>query len=107
MQAMLAAGCPDSSESCDYRSERVDSAAGSLALRGGRPMASDIDDQSVLKQQRPHHPMALQNIVGERVPQHYRCDLFDAAHRQTDQIPIAPTGMNAFADAALLILRLP
>ena len=88
MQAVLAAGCPDSVESCGYQSEGVDSAAGSLALRGGRPMASDIDDQSVLKHQRPHHPMALQNIVGERVPQHYRCDLFDAAHRQTDQFQL-------------------
>src|SRR5580704_6065791 len=50
--------------------------------------------------------MALQDVVGERVPEHDRTDLFSAAYGQLPQVPIAPAGMDAFADRAEIVLRL-
>src|SRR5271154_3169888 len=41
--------------------------------------------------------VALQDVVGEGVPEHDGADLFDAAHGQLPQIPVAPAGMDAFA----------
>src|SRR5712691_611082 len=50
--------------------------------------------------------MALQDVVGERVDQHDGAHLFDAAHGQLTQVPVAPAGMDALADRAALVLRL-
>src|SRR4051794_14896499 len=41
--------------------------------------------------------VALQDVVGERVPEHDGADLFDAAYGQLPQVPVAPAGMDAFA----------
>src|SRR5213075_59617 len=41
--------------------------------------------------------VALQDVVGEGVPEHDGADLFDAAHGQLPQVPVAPAGMDAFA----------
>src|SRR5256885_15422491 len=41
--------------------------------------------------------VALQDVVGEGVPEHDGTDLFDAAHGQLPQVPVAPAGMDAFA----------
>src|SRR3984957_17327969 len=38
--------------------------------------------------------------------QHDRADLFDAPHGELPQVPVAPTGVDAFADGAGLVLRL-
>src|SRR5258708_11223209 len=40
---------------------------------------------------------ALQDVVGEGVPEHDGADLFDAAHGQLPQVPVAPAGMDALA----------
>src|SRR5258708_10580707 len=40
--------------------------------------------------------VALQDVVGERVPEQDGADLFDAAHSQLPQVPVAPAGMDAF-----------
>src|SRR5258708_12406795 len=40
--------------------------------------------------------VGLQDVVGERVPEHDGADLFDAAHSQLPQVPVAPAGMDAF-----------
>src|SRR5208282_2242324 len=50
--------------------------------------------------------MALQDVVGERVAEHDCADLFEAAHGQLAQVPVAPAGMDALADRAGLILLL-
>src|SRR3954467_5501153 len=50
--------------------------------------------------------VALQDVVGEGVPEHDGADLFGAAHGQLPQVPIAPAGMDAFADRADLVLCL-
>src|SRR5258706_243879 len=50
--------------------------------------------------------VALQDVVGQGVPEHDRADLSDAAHGHLPQAPIAPPGMNAFANGAGLVLRL-
>src|SRR5205809_2191029 len=50
--------------------------------------------------------MALENVVGERVVQHDGTHLCDAAHGQLPQVPVAPAGMDAFADRAALVERL-
>src|SRR6266496_5805438 len=41
--------------------------------------------------------VALQDVVGEGVPEHDGADLFDAAHGQLPQVPVAPAGMDALA----------
>ena len=91
-----------------YRGEGAGLAAESrFALRGAQPVAlQDVNGESVQKLRCPRHPIALQNVVAERVQQNGRSDLFEATHSQADQIPIAPAGVDAFADAAFLILRL-
>lgn len=43
-------------------------------------------------------PMALEDVVGEGVPEHSGTDLFDAAYGQEPQVPVAPASMDAFAD---------
>ena len=50
--------------------------------------------------------MALQDVVGERMQEHDGADLFNTANGQLPQVPIAPAGMDAFADRARLVLRL-
>src|SRR3954451_19793591 len=50
--------------------------------------------------------VALQDVVGERVPEYDGTDLFKATHRQLPQVPVAPAGMDAFADRSGFILRL-
>ena len=50
--------------------------------------------------------VALQDVVGERVAEHDGADLFHAAYGQLPQVPVAPAGMDAFADRAGLVLRL-
>src|ERR1700694_994820 len=41
--------------------------------------------------------VALHDVVGEGVPEHDGTDLFDAAHGQLPQVPVAPAGMDALA----------
>src|SRR5579863_5643717 len=48
--------------------------------------------------------MALQDVVGKRVVEHDGADLFEAAHGQLTQVPVAPAGMDAFADCAAFVL---
>src|SRR3954462_10896364 len=50
--------------------------------------------------------MRLQDIVGERVPENDSPDLFDVTYGQSPEAPIAPAGMDAFADRANLVLGL-
>src|SRR6187397_644531 len=50
--------------------------------------------------------VSLQDVVGDRVPEHDGADLFDASHGQLPEIPVAPAGMDAFADRAGLVLCL-
>src|SRR3954467_14348120 len=50
--------------------------------------------------------VALQDVVGERVPEHDGADLVDAAHGQLPEVPVAPAGMDAFADRASAVLCL-
>src|SRR5438132_9267821 len=47
--------------------------------------------------------VALQDVVGECVPEHDGADLFDAAHAQLSQVPVAPAGMDALAYRAGLV----
>src|SRR6185437_1962738 len=51
--------------------------------------------------------MALQDVVGECVPEDDCADLFDASYGELPQIPVAPAGVDAFADRAVVVLRLP
>ena len=44
--------------------------------------------------------VALQDVVGERVAERHGADLLNAAHGQLPQVPVAPAGMDAFADRA-------
>src|ERR1700757_1716516 len=46
---------------------------------------------------------ALQDVVGEGVPEHDGADLFDAAHGQLPQVPVAPAGMDALANRTGLV----
>src|SRR5437667_12873243 len=50
--------------------------------------------------------MALQDVVGKGVAEHDGTDLFDAAHGQLPQVPVAPAGMDAFAYRAELVAGL-
>jgi hypothetical protein len=50
--------------------------------------------------------MPLQDVVGECKQEHPGAGLFDAAHGQLTQVPIAPAGMDTFADRAGLVLSL-
>src|SRR5712691_11408545 len=68
-------------------------AAASRLLCGGDTVTSE-------------HAVGLQDVVGERVPEHHRSDFGLATHIQTDEVPVAPSGMNALADRSTLILRL-
>jgi hypothetical protein len=47
--------------------------------------------------------VSLQDIVGERVPEHDGANLFNAAYGQLPQVPVAPAGMDAFTDRAGLV----
>src|SRR6266404_4750728 len=47
--------------------------------------------------------VALQDVVGERVPEHDCADLFDAAYGQLPQVPVAPAGMDALANRTGLV----
>src|SRR5207237_3844632 len=49
---------------------------------------------------------ALQDVVGGCVPERDGADLFDAAHGQLPQVPVAPAGMDAFAYRAGLVAGL-
>src|ERR1043166_3006279 len=51
-------------------------------------------------------PVALQDVVRERIPQHHLFNLDGASHGQLLEIPVAPAGVNAFADAATLVALL-
>src|ERR1700726_3950506 len=54
--------------------------------------------------------LSLQDVVGERVPEHDGANLVDAAHTQLPEVPIAPAGMDAFAEGeepGLCLGRLP
>src|SRR4051812_27494025 len=50
--------------------------------------------------------MPLQDIVGECVAELHGADLFDAAHGQLSQVPVAPAGVDAFTNRAEFVLRL-
>src|SRR5882757_761692 len=50
--------------------------------------------------------VALQDIVGQRIPEHDGADFVDAAYGQLPQVPVAPAGMDAFAERARLVLSL-
>src|SRR5712692_8480356 len=52
------------------------------------------------------HAVSLQDVVGERMPEHHRGDLGLAAHVQADEVPVAPSGVDALADRSTLILCL-
>src|SRR5664279_563449 len=47
--------------------------------------------------------VTLQDVVGERVPEHDGADLFDAAHGQLPQVPVAPAGMDALTNRTGLV----
>src|SRR5215468_7120085 len=47
---------------------------------------------------------SLQDVVCERVPEHDGANLIDAADGQLPETPIAPAGMDAFADRAGFVL---
>src|SRR3954467_14530436 len=51
--------------------------------------------------------VALQDVVGEGVPEHDGADLFDATHGQLPKVPVAPAGMDAFANRTGLVAGLP
>src|SRR5215216_5587377 len=74
-------------------------------------MASTVVQRRVLRSRRYSlvrlcvgEAMSLQDVVGERVPEHDGADLVDAAHGQLPEVPVAPAGMDAFADRAGLVL---
>src|SRR5512138_797206 len=50
--------------------------------------------------------MSLQDVVGEGVTERDCAHFFDAAHGQLPQVPVAPTGMDAFADRTTFVARL-
>src|SRR5258708_23433848 len=50
------------------------------------------------------HAGSLQNVVGERVPEHHRGDFDLATHIQVDEVPVAPSGMDALADRPISVL---
>src|SRR5271156_2467234 len=50
--------------------------------------------------------VALQDVVGEGVPEHDGLDFFDAAHGQLPQVPVAPAGMDAFTYRTGFVLGL-
>src|SRR6266567_3781961 len=52
------------------------------------------------------HTVSLQDVVGERMPEHHRSDLGLAAHVQADQVPVTPSGVDALADRATPVLCL-
>src|SRR3954465_197211 len=51
----------------------------------------------------PAEAVALQDVVGESVPEHDGADLFDATHGQLPQVPVAPAGMDALANRTGLV----
>src|ERR1700730_14360185 len=52
------------------------------------------------------HAVGLQDVVGERVPEHHRGDLGLATHVQADEVPVAPSGVDALADRSISVLCL-
>src|SRR5208337_4310480 len=52
------------------------------------------------------HAEPLQKVVGEGVQVHDGADLFAAPHGHLPQVPVAPAGMDAFANHADPVLRL-
>src|SRR5665213_3922376 len=63
-----------------------------LGSRGRRPSCRSLDQS-----------FALQDVVGEGMPEHDGSDLDPAAYRQADEVPIAPPSMDALADRAFPI----
>src|SRR3569833_16889 len=47
--------------------------------------------------------VALHEVVGEGIPEDDCADLFEAAHGQLPQVPVAPAGMDALADRPGLV----
>src|SRR5205085_7272424 len=52
------------------------------------------------------HAVGLQNVVGERVPEHHRGDLGLASHIQADEVPVAPSSVDALANRSNSVLCL-
>src|SRR5215207_7500599 len=52
------------------------------------------------------HAIRLQDVVGERMPEHHGGDFAMSAHVQADEVPVAPSGMDALADRPTPVLRL-
>src|SRR5438477_3942338 len=68
-------------------------AAASRLLCGGDAVTSE-------------HAIGLQDVVGERVPEHHRHDLGLATHIQVDEVPVAPSGVDALANCSNSVLCL-
>src|SRR5438445_10489156 len=66
-------------------------AAASRLLCGGDAVSSE-------------HAVGLQDVVCERVPEHYRNDRGLATHIQVDVVPVAPSGMDALANRPISVL---
>ena len=52
------------------------------------------------------HALGLQYVVCQSVPEHDGAHLGLASHVEADQVPVAPAGMNAFADRSSAVLQL-
>src|SRR5437879_12404340 len=50
------------------------------------------------------HAVGLQDVVGERVPEHHRSDFGLATRIQTDEVPVAPSSVDALANRSNSIL---
>jgi len=53
------------------------------------------------------HALGLQYVVCQSVPEHDCAHLGLASHVEADQVPVAPSGMNAFAVARVRYCSLP
>src|SRR5437899_9444752 len=50
--------------------------------------------------------MPLKDVVGEGEQEHHSGNLFKASHGDLLEVPVAPAGVDAFADRAALVLQL-